>query len=180
MKMILDFSLSDSRAGLNTVLVDMQRDIAFEIHQAIASYETALQKDTGKPHLVVDAPSLTSEVVGQLTEKLKLILGHPLPVSIAHWDDGDDILELIREGFESGNHILDNLTTCPVDEFYVTLPIGEGEEYHNMFQLVNLSELLTDAAALNIENIIKHAEGKVIQLCRNEIALFHERMGKTR
>ena len=60
---------------------------------------------------------------------------------------------------------------------YVSIP-RECDEAVNTFEIVGLSDLFETESIIAMDNIVKHAQDKVIEICRNEMAYNLERLQK--
>lgn len=175
MQLILDFSLSDSRTALNKVLGEMKAELTFEINEAVSKYENSKKAETGKSHYLVEATGVIDTTVSYITEKLKNILQHPHQIQFLCYETIEEILELIKTGFTSASLALDEICTINLNEVYVSIP-RECDEAVNTFEIVGLSDLFETESIISMGNIVKHAQDKVIEICRNEMAYNLERL----
>ncbi|ANZ48796.1 hypothetical protein BIZ83_gp057 [Erwinia phage vB_EamM_ChrisDB] len=177
MQLILDFSLSDSRVALNKALGEMKAELTFEVNEAVSKYENSKKSETGKPHYLVESAAVIDTAISYITDKLRNILQFPHRIPFLCYESIEEILALIQSGFTSASQSLDEIATININEVYVSIP-REWDESVNTFEMVGLSELFDSESILTMDNIIKHAQDKVIQICRNELAYNLECMQK--
>lgn len=177
MQLILDFSLSDSRVALEKALGTMKSELTFEINEAVSQYELNKQKETGKPHYLVEATGVIDTTVAQITDRLKAILQYPHRIPFLCYESIEEILALINSGFESASQALDEIATINLNEVYVSIP-RECDEAANTFEMVGLSELFDRPSIDKMEEIIAKAQQQVVQICRNELGFNLECMQK--
>ncbi|QVW28738.1 hypothetical protein pEaSNUABM8_00241 [Erwinia phage pEa_SNUABM_8] len=177
MQLILDFSLSDSRTALNKVLGEMKAELVFEINEAVSKYENSKKEETGKAHYLVEAQGVTDTTVSFITEKLKNILQFPHKIPFLCYESIEEIIALIQSGFTSASLALDEIATININEVYVSIP-RECDKDLNMFEVVGISDLFETESILAMENVVKRAQDKVVQICRNELAYNLECMQK--
>ncbi|ANZ48519.1 hypothetical protein BIZ78_gp056 [Erwinia phage vB_EamM_Caitlin] len=177
MQLILDFSLSDSRVALEKALGGMKSELTFEIAEAVSQYELNKQKETGKPHYLVEADGVTETTISYITDRLRNILQHPHRIPFLCYESIEEILALIQSGFESASLALDEISTINLNEVYVSIP-RECDEASNTFEMVGLSELFDQPNIDKMEDIILKTQKQVIQICRNELAYNLECMQK--
>lgn len=175
MKVLMDFSLSESRAKLDAVLLAMKKSLEFEVHNALAEYERTLKVETGDTYCLVDAEGIVKTTVDAMIDKVRVVLSTPIPVMVAHWDDGADVLDLIRDAFEKGSANMENMALGDATEVYVTVPMREGG---NNFEMVSLHEVLNTANAQAIDKILDDACMKVRDICIKEIVYIQEKLLK--
>lgn len=175
MKVLLDFSLTESRAKLDAVLLAMKKSLEFEVHNALAEYERSLKVETGDTYCLVDAEGIVNATVAAMIDKVRNVLSTPIPVMVAHWDDGADVLDLIRDAFEKGAANMESMALGDATEVYVTVPMKEGG---NNFEMVSLHDVLNTANAQAIDKILKDTSLKVSDICIKEIVYIQEKLLK--
>lgn len=169
MQLILDFSLSDSRTALNKALGEMKAELVFEINEAVSMYENSKKATTGKSHYLVEADGVIDTTVSYIIDKLKNILQFPHKIPFLCYETIEEIITMIQSGFTSASSALDEIATININEVYISIP-RECDEAANTFEMVGLADLFETESILAMENIVKRAQDKVIQICRNELA----------
>lgn len=175
MRVIMDFSLSESRAALDKVLLEMKKSLEFEIHNALAEYELQLKRETGDTYCIVDAELLVKRAVTDITQNIQNVLSTPLPVLVSHWDDAADVLDLIRDAFEKGGEHIQSMVLGNNAEVYMTLPMKDGK---NLFEMVELHEVLSTTDSSSVEHILKTGMAKVRDICHKELMYIKEKLDK--
>lgn len=177
MQLILDFSLSESRTALNTALTEMKSELTFQVHEAVSQYEINKEKETGKMHYLVESENVVATAISYIVDRLQAILQHPHRIPFLCYESIEEMVALIQSGFTSASLALDEIATININEVYVSIP-RESDERSNTFEMVGLSDLFDSESLKEMDSIIKRAQVKVVQICRNELAYNMECLQK--
>lgn len=178
MQLILDFSLSESRKALDQILGDMKKELVFEIHQAVSLYENSKASETGKRYYVVDSDKVVESAMEHITGKLRRLLSMPHIVPFVGVETGQEIVALINHGFDHAATALEDIPGIDLNEIYVAVPRDEEKVDRTMLELISLADIFETESLLSMENIVKHAKDKTVQVCRNELAFAIEQLRK--
>lgn len=123
MKILIDFSLSESRDKLNKVLSEMRSRVAFELHDAIAVHENKISEEhDGADITILDSEAMVNNLVEQLVIKISSAMTYPHLVRVT---DPDTDIQLILEKAFLHAATLHNLRHavhyCLVDNVTITL-----------------------------------------------------------
>lgn len=178
MQLILDFSLSESRKALDQVLGDMKKELVFEIHQAVSLYENSKAKETGKRYYVVEADKVVESSMEHITGKLRRLLSMPHIVPFVGVETGQEIVALINHGFDHAATALEDIPGIDLNEIYVAVPRDEEKVDVTLLEMISLADIFETESLLTMENIVKHAKDKTVEICRNELAFAIEQLRK--
>jgi len=176
MQLILDFSLSESRKALDRLLGDMKKELVFEIHQAVSLYENSKASETGKQYYVVEAEKVVDSAMEHITGRLKRLLSMPHIVPFVGVETGQEIVALINHGFDHAAKALEDIPTIDLNEIYVAVPRDEKQVDTTWLELVSLADIFETESLIAMENVVRRAKDKAVQICQNELAFAIEQL----
>ena len=167
MKILIDFSLSESRGKLNKLLSEMRSRIALELHDAIAVHENKISEEHGGAEIaILDSEAMVNNLVEQLERKIHAVMEHPHLVQVT--DPDTDIQLILEKAFLHAAHYLQNNAPDTLDEVYVAI-LQRQPSLTDIIDTTCWSDILTNETMSRIRDIFLETLGLVEKVCRAEL-----------
>ncbi|AXF51364.1 hypothetical protein WELLINGTON_238 [Erwinia phage Wellington] len=167
MQVILNMALGEQANQISELMVDLRKDLNFELHDIISKYERSLREDTDKVHHVVDAPKIVDELTALIVDQAKDVLQKTFTIGINGWDTVDELALRVEEAFTKGVTDLESYVHLNAHETFVAC--GNSGERTLTFQMESLHDLFGATDTMKVEGIVMKAKEKVGILARQEM-----------
>ena len=167
MKILIDFSLSESRGKLNKLLSEMRSRVAFELHDAIAVHENKISEE----HSGVEITILDSEAM----VKIHSAMTYPHLVRVT--DPDTDIHLILEKAFLHAAHYLQNNAPDTLDEVYVAI-LQRQSSTTDIIDTTCWSDILTNETMSRIRDIFLETLGLVEKICHAELIYLSSKYGQ--
>ncbi len=175
MRVILDFALTESRAQLDKVLVELRKQVEFELHDALAAFENKYSEENGgKDVAILDVDAMVKNLIEQMEDKLRAVLDRPQVFRVN--EAPDEIETVLVAAFDMASNVVANIHVTDMNELYVAIIEKGGTTLIN--DTVTWTDVLEDTVIGKINDVYKPAQKTVVDICRKEIAYLGEKYGK--
>lgn len=176
MKILIDFSLSESRGKLNKLLSKMRSRVAFELHDAIAVHENKISEEhSGAEITILDSEAMVNNLIEQLERKIHSAMTYPHLVRVT--DPDTDIHLILEKAFLHAAHYLQNNAPDTLDEVYVAI-LQRQSSTTDIIDTTCWSDILTNETMSRIRDIFLETLGLVEKICHAELIYLSSKYGQ--
>ncbi|QXO09665.1 hypothetical protein pEaSNUABM11_00241 [Erwinia phage pEa_SNUABM_11] len=174
MQVILNMALGEQAPKIAELMVNLRKDLSFELHDIITKYERGLKKDTSKTHFVVEADAIVDELTEMVVGQAKDVMQKTFAIPANGFDTVDELALRVEEAFSKGVTEIESYIHLSTRSTFVAC--GETNEKSMLFQMESLNDLFGAQDTMRVESIVGKAKEQVGVLARMEMESLLNRL----
>lgn len=174
MRIMIDFTLTESRERLDHLMCDLRDNVIFELHNALAEHEEKCSDELGGVNVaIVDTDVMVNTLISRMKDSLLSVFNTPRTYTVGESAEG--ICSAMTNAFEEAIKTVTDIHFTDTAELYVA--VVQSGISPTITDTVTWTDVLTDNAMERINKIYKAAQIETIGICRRELVYLSEKYG---